>query len=509
MKLLNNLNFFKKHLYKMSTLILVSIIVGLLVYIYTNMSNNNNNNNNNKILNIQIHDLNRFKLDTIVNHKAMEISNPALYYDFDMINKPLPKILDLRSKCPPVYDQGLLGTCTNQSNAFLYHYYCKNVLKNNFIPSRFFLDYSISKLKGGCESSYLNTDISISNIQADGGSHVFNNIGILAIDGVCNKHLYPYPNYYKQAKHQFINDKINEYKQDLSKLNNKPEELQKTLLKIQELSESNIYKPPSREAYIDAKKHTINNLNIYRIRHNLEDIKKCLNYIGPISFDMNFSKYIENILKYNDKNNLLKAIKILKEYLKNEKLNKNDRIYILKYIESINKKIVSPKNDEFISEKTFNKLYIKKIYPLFNQSQKKYFKDRHNYTLKFPTKQINLIKNTLKNYNIPINKLYNIRYIKQNYNIYLNSYDYIMNLANKYKDLKNMLNTINLINNPVEGHSMAIVGYDDLKKVFIIRNSWSDKWGDKGYFYMDYEYFINRDPLFGFNIGDMYAFGKL
>ena len=59
------------------------------------------------------------------------------------------------------------------------------------------------------------------------------------------------------------------------------------------------------------------------------------------------------------------------------------------------------------------------------------------------------------------------------------------------------------------GHSMAIVGYNDEQKVFIIRNSWADTWGDNGYFYLDYEYFINKNPIFGYNIGDMYAFGKL
>ena len=65
---------------------------------------------------------------------------------------------------------------------------------------------------------------------------------------------------YIQSKHQFTNEIITHYINNLSKLNNKPEELQKKLLKIQELSESDIYKSPSREAYIDAKKHTINNL---------------------------------------------------------------------------------------------------------------------------------------------------------------------------------------------------------------------------------------------------------
>ena len=37
------------------------------------------------------------------------------------------------------------------------------------------------------------------------------------------------------------------------------------------------------------------------------------------------------------------------------------------------------------------------------------------------------------------------------------------------------------------GHAMAIVGYDDPKGHFIIRNSWSKSWGDMGYCYFPYE----------------------
>lgn len=37
-------------------------------------------------------------------------------------------------------------------------------------------------------------------------------------------------------------------------------------------------------------------------------------------------------------------------------------------------------------------------------------------------------------------------------------------------------------------HALLISGYDNSKKQFIIRNSWGDKWGDKGYFYLPYEY---------------------
>ena len=41
------------------------------------------------------------------------------------------------------------------------------------------------------------------------------------------------------------------------------------------------------------------------------------------------------------------------------------------------------------------------------------------------------------------------------------------------------------------GHAVLVVGYDDKKKVLIVRNSWGDTWGDKGYFYMPYAYIPN------------------
>ena len=39
------------------------------------------------------------------------------------------------------------------------------------------------------------------------------------------------------------------------------------------------------------------------------------------------------------------------------------------------------------------------------------------------------------------------------------------------------------------GHCVMAVGYDDDKSWFICRNSWGPKWGDKGYFYLPYQYF--------------------
>lgn len=43
------------------------------------------------------------------------------------------------------------------------------------------------------------------------------------------------------------------------------------------------------------------------------------------------------------------------------------------------------------------------------------------------------------------------------------------------------------------GHAVLAVGYDTTKNVFICRNSWGEDWGDKGYFYMPFEYISNPD----------------
>lgn len=44
----------------------------------------------------------------------------------------------------------------------------------------------------------------------------------------------------------------------------------------------------------------------------------------------------------------------------------------------------------------------------------------------------------------------------------------------------------------IGGHAVMAVGYDDTRQVLIVRNSWGPGWGDKGYFYMPYEYLIAR-----------------
>ncbi len=46
---------------------------------------------------------------------------------------------------------------------------------------------------------------------------------------------------------------------------------------------------------------------------------------------------------------------------------------------------------------------------------------------------------------------------------------------------------------PIGGHCMVIVGYDDARQVFEVRNSWSESWGDAGHCWMPYAYLLDQN----------------
>lgn len=42
------------------------------------------------------------------------------------------------------------------------------------------------------------------------------------------------------------------------------------------------------------------------------------------------------------------------------------------------------------------------------------------------------------------------------------------------------------------GHALLAGGYDDNKQHFIVRNSWGEEFGDKGYYYIPYDFFTGK-----------------
>lgn len=46
---------------------------------------------------------------------------------------------------------------------------------------------------------------------------------------------------------------------------------------------------------------------------------------------------------------------------------------------------------------------------------------------------------------------------------------------------------------PDGGHAVLLCGYDESKELFLVRNSWGERWGQRGYFWMPYEYVTDTE----------------
>jgi C1A family cysteine protease len=86
----------------------------------------------------------------------------------------LPPVVDLRSKCSPVYDQGQLGSCTGNAGAEA----AKLTMKLRFPPSRLFLYYAVRVIEGTVES--------------DSGAEMRDVCGALNKYGICPESYWPY-----------------------------------------------------------------------------------------------------------------------------------------------------------------------------------------------------------------------------------------------------------------------------------------------------------------------------
>src|SRR5437667_3810596 len=93
--------------------------------------------------------------------------------------RALPTRVDLRRQCPPIYDQGQLGSCTaNAIGGAIEFDQMKQGLSQIFLPSRLFIYYNERVLEGTTNS--------------DSGAMIRDGIKTVANQGACPEPMWPY-----------------------------------------------------------------------------------------------------------------------------------------------------------------------------------------------------------------------------------------------------------------------------------------------------------------------------
>jgi C1A family cysteine protease len=91
----------------------------------------------------------------------------------------LPASVDLRAQCPPVYDQGQLGSCTANAIAGAIEFdQRKQKLPQPFTPSRLFIYYNERAMEN--------------SVASDSGAQIRDGIKSVGSQGVCAETLWPY-----------------------------------------------------------------------------------------------------------------------------------------------------------------------------------------------------------------------------------------------------------------------------------------------------------------------------
>lgn len=90
----------------------------------------------------------------------------------------LPSKVDLREKCPPVYDQGPLGSCTAQAIAAAYQFELGDAGKPDMMPSRLFI--------------YYNERVMLGTVDTDSGAMIRDGFRSVAKQGACPESMWTY-----------------------------------------------------------------------------------------------------------------------------------------------------------------------------------------------------------------------------------------------------------------------------------------------------------------------------
>ncbi|HEX4373016.1 MAG TPA: C1 family peptidase, partial [Puia sp.] len=95
------------------------------------------------------------------------------------VSTTLPAATDMRKKCPPVYNQECLGSCTANAIAGAIEFeQIRQNKKSAFMPSRLFIYYNERAMEG--------------TVSSDSGAQIRDGIKSVAKKGVCTEEEWPY-----------------------------------------------------------------------------------------------------------------------------------------------------------------------------------------------------------------------------------------------------------------------------------------------------------------------------
>lgn len=138
----------------------------------------------------------------------------------------LPSIVDMREKCPPIYDQGQIGSCTANAMGGVFQFEQMVQEIPNFMPSRLFIYYNTREYEG--------------TVNEDAGATLRNTMKMMVEKGVCPEKMWGYGKCFK--------------------------------------------KKPSDDCYVEGLKNQV--LEYLRVTHAMYDIRYTLAQGYPVAFGM-------------------------------------------------------------------------------------------------------------------------------------------------------------------------------------------------------------------------------
>ena len=443
---------------------------------------------------------------------------PNATYAFQHRLSP-PDRVDWRSRCPPVYNQGVFNDCTNQSTAFLVECFCKHRLHRAFRPSRWLLNYGCQRGGANEHDPYVGAvEAAVEgNLDTTGGvSDVYANVAALMMFGMVDEHLFPFPT---PAQQKRFTQSRNDLRVRAEQLTKAPPSSTATAQFLRHY-DAHLSMLPSPTAALEtaAQRNRVTRCFVLD-GTDVDTLRKCLAYEGPLAFDMGAPWWIStyNVQSYNA---TVHACRAVRDALKPaEGRDTTVRAY-LTHLPTIARLIDEGRKSGDWSPRTvpaacaklsgfsYEWLHLPQA-PLSARARRVFRKALHTYqrthpadtrraaTIRYPHRQEAVHMRALNKYgDRAFDKIRRAVLLKETSKVPLSVWKHpFATLRKTHPDVDAAMT---YFTQQVEGgHSMALVGYDNQRRVFIVRNSFGTDWGDQGYCYLSYDFFNARrfNPL--------------